>query len=156
MWDYHVVAISAEPEAAAVWDLDSTLAFPCGLLHYVHEAVRPGLYGSQHVRLFRVVHAPLFLSNFASDRSHMLKPWARGMSHESAHPAAYQMPPPPYPCIRTERSSNNIAEYWDMSRGRDYRQFQAFHQLPRTELGCVIDEMQLLSLAVSCSREASA
>lgn len=40
-------------------------------------------------RLFRVVHAPLFVQSFSSDRSHMIA--------EDGH---WLSPPPPYPCIK--------------------------------------------------------
>ncbi|KAJ4979050.1 hypothetical protein NE237_009830 [Protea cynaroides] len=75
LWDYHVVCIQRKKEGKSlfqVWDLDSTLPFPAPLALYASEAVRPSfqLY-PEYQRLFRVVHAPLFLRFFASDRRHM-------------------------------------------------------------------------------------
>jgi len=108
VWDYHVVLIAkpatgdlaactcgseapalstdkspsakACPCQAWVYDLDTTLPFPCPMRLYAQEAFRAhlpggkGLRAKRRERLFRVVGARAFLEHFASDRSHMLAP----------------------------------------------------------------------------------
>ncbi|KAL5662063.1 hypothetical protein ACJX0J_029188, partial [Zea mays] len=77
-WDYHVICIQSRRSKEVldfVWDLDSDLPFPSPLIQYVSEAIQPLSFGnSRYARLFRVVHAPVFLQSFASDRSHMKDP----------------------------------------------------------------------------------
>ncbi|XP_068660522.1 protein N-terminal glutamine amidohydrolase isoform X2 [Aristolochia californica] len=89
-----------------VWDLDTTLPFPVPLDQYVAEAVRPSLtLDSCFTRLFRVVHAPLFLRCFASDRRHMKNPNGHWMS-----------PPPTYePIIAEDGAIYNLDKYIQMS-----------------------------------------
>ncbi|BBH07327.1 Protein N-terminal glutamine amidohydrolase [Prunus dulcis] len=75
--DYHVICVQRKgrgdsPSPHLVWDLDSSLPFPCPLAHYVSETIRPDFQTfSEFQRYFRIVHAPLFLRCFASDRRHM-------------------------------------------------------------------------------------
>ncbi|KAG8100941.1 hypothetical protein GUJ93_ZPchr0164g26838 [Zizania palustris] len=76
IWDYHVICIQSRRNKGEVldlvWDLDSSLPFPCSFNQYVSDAIRPLSFGeSIYRRLFRVIHAPIFLRSFASDRSHM-------------------------------------------------------------------------------------
>ncbi|XVE75606.1 hypothetical protein DITRI_Ditri12bG0106700 [Diplodiscus trichospermus] len=76
LWDYHVICIQrkkdGDTDSHLVWDLDSSLPFPCPLAAYVSETIRPSFQlFSNFQRFFRVVHAPLFLRHFASDRRHM-------------------------------------------------------------------------------------
>ena len=102
VWDYHVICItrtrspspaSASPTSTSpstsslppflsphpsrscslVYDLDSRLPFPCPFSLYVQRALLPAFSHSPSLHpLFRVAPAPLLLSTFASDRSHML------------------------------------------------------------------------------------
>ncbi|EOY09231.1 N-terminal glutamine amidohydrolase isoform 2 [Theobroma cacao] len=74
LWDYHAICIQRKRDGDThlVWDLDSSLPFPCPLATYVSETVRPSFQlFSEFQRFFRVVHAPIFLCHFASDRRHM-------------------------------------------------------------------------------------
>ncbi|MBA0786936.1 hypothetical protein Gotri_025535 [Gossypium trilobum] len=74
LWDYHVICVQRKKDGGThlVWDLDSSLPFPCPLATYVSETIRPSFQlFSEFQRFFRVVHAPLFLRHFASDRRHM-------------------------------------------------------------------------------------
>jgi len=56
-------------------------------------------------RLFRVVHAPLFLQSFASDRSHMKDPTGNWI----------QLPPKYAPIMAADGTTNNLHEYIMMS-----------------------------------------
>ena len=60
--------------AAAVYDLDTALDFPCALDEYLWRTFRPNLRMDPHyASCFRVVPAALYLEYFASDRSHMVR-----------------------------------------------------------------------------------
>ncbi|KAH7510880.1 hypothetical protein JRO89_XSUnG0244100 [Xanthoceras sorbifolium] len=78
LWDYHVVCIQRKRDgdsSCLVWDLDSSLPFPSPLASYVSETIRPSFpVFSEFQRFFRMVHAPIFLRFFASDRRHMKDP----------------------------------------------------------------------------------
>ncbi|KAA8517106.1 hypothetical protein F0562_017399 [Nyssa sinensis] len=75
LWDYHVICVQRKKESSSphlVWDLDSSLPFPSPLASYVSETIRPSFQlFSEFQRFFRIVHAPIFLRSFASDRRHM-------------------------------------------------------------------------------------
>ncbi|XP_033515198.1 protein N-terminal glutamine amidohydrolase [Nicotiana tomentosiformis] len=75
LWDYHVICVQKkgnENSSSLVWDLDSSLPIPSSLGSYVAESIRPSIQiFSEFKRFFRVVHAPIFLRHFASDRRHM-------------------------------------------------------------------------------------
>ncbi|XP_027771935.1 protein N-terminal glutamine amidohydrolase isoform X2 [Solanum pennellii] len=75
LWDYHVICVQKkrnENSSSLVWDLDSSLPFPSSLGTYVADSIRPSIQiFSEFKRFFRVVHAPIFLRHFASDRRHM-------------------------------------------------------------------------------------
>ncbi|XP_055345722.1 protein N-terminal glutamine amidohydrolase-like isoform X2 [Paramacrobiotus metropolitanus] len=110
LWDYHVVLLYCPPTATPLlFDLDSTLPFPCPLDRYLAEALRPGYPSPDpHANLpksLRLIPAAVFLTTFASDRSHMLA---------SGH---YLAPPPAYPCIQSTVSRNNIQEFINMDSG---------------------------------------
>lgn len=82
-WDYHVILV----RDGRVFDLDTTLPFPCPLEEYVDETFRlPAA-----VR-FRCFDAEDYRRGFGSDRSHM--------RDEHGH---WRAPPPPWPAIRGER-----------------------------------------------------
>lgn len=100
--DYHVFLILKDPKETKVYDFDTVLEFPVTFNNYVKQAIKPeynehyerfGLFKSTiywlslkkksvrniesiylFSRLFRVISADIFLSTFASDRSHMRKP----------------------------------------------------------------------------------
>jgi hypothetical protein len=92
VWDYHVIYVRENSESVLeVHDLDSKLPTPCKLVEYLHRAFPDPSSLKRHLRpMFRVIKAEDFLRDFASDRSHMIQN------------DAWLMPPPPYPCIRTE------------------------------------------------------
>jgi hypothetical protein len=75
LWDYHVVLVAG----GRVWDPDTTLGFPVDVDVWLRES-----FGEAHAPRFRIVDAPAYLKEFASDRSHM-----RGSGK----------PPPPWPPI---------------------------------------------------------
>ncbi|VFQ91165.1 unnamed protein product [Cuscuta campestris] len=109
LWDYHVICIQKrkdENSSHLVWDLDSTLPFPSPLPSYVFETTRPSFpLFSEFKRYFRIVHAPIFLRSFASDRSHMID-----------NAGNWQSPPPTYEAIVAEDGTlNNLNEYIDVS-----------------------------------------
>lgn len=106
VWDYHVVLIYKScDEEYWVYDQDSVLSFPCPFPQYWRLGIRAdaGLRPDFH-RHFRLIPAAVFLTTFASDRSHMRSPvdgsWLR--------------PPPDYPCIRTPETSNNLDSFISM------------------------------------------
>ncbi|KAJ8273121.1 hypothetical protein GJAV_G00097680 [Gymnothorax javanicus] len=92
IWDYHVILLHQGPVAqSCIYDLDTTLPYPCQFNVYMNEAFRSeDFIKPAFRRKFRVVPADTYLKNFASDRSHMKD--VNG---------AWRMPPPPYPCIET-------------------------------------------------------
>ncbi|KAL6505967.1 hypothetical protein OROHE_022686 [Orobanche hederae] len=89
-----------------VWDLDSSLPFPSPLPTYVAETIRPSFkLFSEFQRVFRIVHAPIFLRSFASDRRHM---------KDSA--GNWLNPPPSYEAIvAQDGTTHNLNEYMEMS-----------------------------------------
>lgn len=103
LWDYHVIFLYKSPDQASclVYDLDTTLGFPEAFDCYVRDAFKPHYpINPEFERLFRVVGAAEFLDTFASDRSRMKR--ADG---------SWIKPPPPYPCIQTNSSDNNIEDF---------------------------------------------
>ncbi|XP_042520770.1 protein N-terminal glutamine amidohydrolase [Macadamia integrifolia] len=139
LWDYHVICIQKNREGKAlyqVWDLASTLPFPAPLAHYVSEVVQPSfqLY-PEYQRLFRVVHAPLFLRFFASDRRHMKDSVGNWIS-----------PPPTHENIVAEDGTvHNLDEYIRVSAADvvpDIRD-DSFKAVLSQKFGLVINESQL-------------
>ncbi|XP_075867494.1 protein N-terminal glutamine amidohydrolase [Nelusetta ayraudi] len=122
IWDYHVVLLQVSPGAEPlVYDLDSDLLFPCSLQQYGAEALRSDLHiKTPYHRKLRVVSGDCFLSNFASDRSHMRN--ADG---------SWKMPPPRYPPIHTAESQMNLDDFISMSGGGWGRVFNLDHFLHR-------------------------
>ncbi|XP_061680761.1 protein N-terminal glutamine amidohydrolase isoform X1 [Syngnathoides biaculeatus] len=100
--DYHVVLLHVRGQGeAAIYDLDSVVPFPCSLKIYAVHALRSDqcLKPAYHRKL-RVVPADCFLSNFASDRSHMKN-----------SDGSWKMRPPPYPPISTADSHMNLDDF---------------------------------------------
>ncbi|CAF1195741.1 unnamed protein product [Adineta steineri] len=88
-----------------IYDFDSTLPFPVSARDYLQSAIRDEINLSRKFhRMFRVIPAQEYLNTFASDRSHML----------SADKITYNKPPPSYPAIFNEKSTNNINDFIDM------------------------------------------
>ncbi|KAJ4706402.1 Protein N-terminal glutamine amidohydrolase [Melia azedarach] len=105
LWDYHVICIQRKKDGdspVVVWDLDSSLPFPSPLAPYVIETIRPSFHlFSEYQRFFRIVHAPIFLRCFASDRRHM-----KDASGEwIAQPPAYE------PIVAEDQTVHNLDEY---------------------------------------------
>ncbi|KAB2013088.1 hypothetical protein ERO13_D09G118100v2 [Gossypium hirsutum] len=107
LWDYHVICVQRKKDGGThlVWDLDSSLPFPCPLATYVSETIRPSFQlFSEFQRFFRVVHAPLFLRHFASDRRHM-----------KDSEGNFTAQPPPYePIVAEDGSVHNLNEYMEI------------------------------------------
>lgn len=109
LWDYHVICIQRRKEGKSmdlVWDLDSSLPFPSTLSSYISESIRPSFeLFSEFQRVFRIVHAPIFLRYFASDRRHMKDSQGNWMAN-----------PPEYEVIVAEDGNvHNLNEYIEMS-----------------------------------------
>ena len=94
MWDYHVVLIAG----GQVWDLDTTLAFPCQTIEYLRRTFR--IRAVEWSPRFRVVAAEEYRASLCSDRSHM---------RDEA--GAYSAPPPAWPTIGT---GTNLMRFVDL------------------------------------------
>ena len=118
-WDYHVIGVSGSPPAALVWDLDSTLPWPCPLATYISATFGPGtiqardtgpidLRLTSHYPRFRVVAAVDFVNRFSSDRRHMRDSNGRWLA-----------PPPSSPALRGSlaASDHELPRYWTMDAG---------------------------------------
>ncbi|XP_038666242.1 protein N-terminal glutamine amidohydrolase [Scyliorhinus canicula] len=106
IWDYHVILLhDCGGQDCEIYDLDTTLPFPCPCDTYVKEAFRSeDLIRPAFRRKMRVIRADLYLKTFASDRSHMKD--ANGM---------WRTTPPPYPCIQTAEAKMNIDKFISMT-----------------------------------------
>jgi protein N-terminal glutamine amidohydrolase len=72
VWDYHVVALVRHLGIWQVYDLDSRLAFPTSLAHYLTASFPFNAVILPEWRpVFKWVSADFFLKDFSSDRSHM-------------------------------------------------------------------------------------
>lgn len=133
-WDYHVICIQSRRSKEVldfVWDLDSDLPFPSPLIQYVSEAIQPLSFGnSRYARLFRVVHAPVFLQSFASDRSHMKDPEGNWI----------QLPPKYEPIVAEDGTTNNLNEYIMMSVGDVADRERMANDVYCNKLGVVLNE----------------
>ncbi|XP_056153850.1 protein N-terminal glutamine amidohydrolase isoform X2 [Lampris incognitus] len=106
IWDYHVILlhVSVRWGQSFIYDLDSTLPFPCDLQLYAAQAFRSDQQiKSNFHRKLRVVSSEDFLKTFASDRSHM-----------KDTEGAWRMPPPPYLPIHTAESVMNLDDFISM------------------------------------------
>ncbi|XP_041379080.1 protein N-terminal glutamine amidohydrolase-like [Gigantopelta aegis] len=109
-WDYHVIFVYTDASSANVYDLDTTLTFPCDFKTYSSEAI-----GNDHSlkqpyrRKFRVIAAKEYLRTFASDRSHMRR-----------SDGTWRVQPPQFPCIQTEMSTNNIQDFISMDASKGF------------------------------------
>lgn len=139
LWDYHVICIQRRKERKSedlVWDLDSTLPFPSTLSSYVSESIRPSFeLFSEFQRVFRVVHAPVFLRHFASDRRHMKDSEGNWTS-----------PPPEYKVIVAEDGTvHNLNQYMDMSTKDVLKEIEkdSISAVFTEQLGILVGENQL-------------
>ncbi|PON38859.1 Protein N-terminal glutamine amidohydrolase, alpha beta roll [Parasponia andersonii] len=108
LWDYHVICVQRKRGGGfvpLVWDLDSSLPFPSPLASYISETIRPSFsLFSDYQRFFRIVHAPIFLHHFASDRRHMKD----SAGNWSAEPPTYD------PIIAKDGTVHNLNEYMEI------------------------------------------
>ncbi|GER25869.1 protein N-terminal glutamine amidohydrolase, partial [Striga asiatica] len=139
LWDYHVICVQKRKDSNLphlVWDLDSSLPFPSPLTTYVAETVRPSFQlFSEYQRVFRILHAPIFLKMFASDRRHM-KDSAGNWIH----------PPPSYDVIVAEDgTAHNLNEYMEMSSVDVVKSIreETISTVQSEKLGVLVSETQL-------------
>ncbi|KXS12423.1 hypothetical protein M427DRAFT_101408 [Gonapodya prolifera JEL478] len=106
VWDYHVLFVLKTQTGTFVYDLDSTLPFPCPLEDYYDLAINPEGIATRlrpnYRRLFRIIAASTFVSHFASNRSHMRR-----------KDGTWSAPPPSYPPIVSNegKTSMNLDSY---------------------------------------------
>jgi len=104
LWDYHVILL-AKGNAWQVWDLDTMLELPTSFSSYVEETFQIKRYElAEYSPQFRVIDRADFLSNFASDRSHMRN--ADG---------SWKATPPLWPAIKGA-SQSNLMQLIDMGQ----------------------------------------
>ncbi|XP_029651177.1 protein N-terminal glutamine amidohydrolase isoform X1 [Octopus sinensis] len=110
VWDYHVIFLWRLEGESYVYDLDSSLPFPCKLEMYINEAIKTDdILQPQYHRFFRVIDAKIYLRHFASNRKHMLD-----------STGAWRQEPPPYPCIRTEQTDSNFQDFLSLDPNIGY------------------------------------
>ncbi|KMT15033.1 hypothetical protein BVRB_3g061570 isoform B [Beta vulgaris subsp. vulgaris] len=138
LWDYHVICVQRKEDekSAQVWDLDSTLPFPSPLASYVSETFRPSFpLFSEYRRFYRIIHAPMFLRCFASDRRHM-----------KDSDGNWNAQPPPYDPIVTEDGAvHNLNEYMEIHSTGAVPSIEAdlVNAVRNERLGVVVSESQL-------------
>ncbi|GFP92224.1 protein n-terminal glutamine amidohydrolase, partial [Phtheirospermum japonicum] len=142
LWDYHVICVQKRKGSNLphlVWDLDSSLPIPSPLATYVSETIRPSFQlFSEFQRVFRVVHAPIFLRSFASDRRHMKDTAGNWIN-----------PPPSYEVIVSEDGTvHNLNEYMEMSSVAAMKSIGAdtIDTISTQKLGVIVGESQLEEL----------
>ncbi|KAL6138092.1 hypothetical protein ACLB2K_063378 [Fragaria x ananassa] len=142
LWDYHVICIQRKvgggdsPLQYLVWDLDSTLSFPCALASYVAETIRPTFQTfPEFQRYFRIVHAPIFLRSFASDRRHMKDPLGEWL----------HQPPVYEPIVSQDGTVHNLNDYFDISATDVVKEagYDMINAVFTEKFGVVIGENQL-------------
>ncbi|KHN77843.1 Protein N-terminal glutamine amidohydrolase, partial [Toxocara canis] len=105
VWDYHVILIQQNATKYLVYDLDSTIDFPCEIHIYWKETMRTDIpLNERYRRWFRVVNALEYLKHFSSDRRHM-----RNDRNE------FVAPPPCWPPIFDENRGHNLDQFISMS-----------------------------------------
>ncbi|XP_050230253.1 protein N-terminal glutamine amidohydrolase [Mercurialis annua] len=139
LWDYHVICIQRKRDGESrylVWDLDSSLPFPSPLATYVSETIQPDFQlFSDYKRLFRIVHAPLFLHHFASDRRHMKD----SAGNWIAQPPAYA------PIVAKDGNVHNLNEYNEIHASNEMTDIgmDSINLVFTEKYGVVISENQL-------------
>jgi len=104
IWDYHVIALTADAGQAEVWDLDTRIGLPVALTDYLGQTFRPLPPGHEILApLFRLVEADTLLARFSSDRSHMRNP-----------AGDWIQPPPPWSAPQAAGQSMNLQRFIDM------------------------------------------
>eukprot|EP01084_Bolivina_argentea_P226916 383227_1 len=127
IWDYHVIFLwfnKQNPIKSLIFDLDTTLSFPCLIEEYIKKAFQyPQLQlKDQYKHNFRVVNSQIYLDKFYSDRQHMYinKQWIAT--------------PPQYPCImikNKKKGSNLMSHFVSMNNkkiGCIYKDVPALYQ----------------------------
>ncbi|GAB2267023.1 Protein N-terminal glutamine amidohydrolase [Dionaea muscipula] len=138
LWDYHVICVQKKRDGDSpdlVWDLDSSLPFPSPLWRYVADSIRPSVQlFSEYRRYFRIVHAPVFLRCFASDRRHMKDSSGNWIAD----------PPQHDPIVAEDGTVHNLNEYMDV-RGTDVSRCETslVDLVYSQNLGVVIGQSQL-------------
>ena len=96
IWDYHVVYYSP---TKGIFDLDTLCDFPCEPQHYLQASFLDFLpsLNKEYAPYFRIVLAKDYLTEFSSDRTHMLDKVGE-----------YTAPPPPWALIG---KGNNLSAY---------------------------------------------
>ncbi|KAK6618522.1 hypothetical protein RUM43_013715 [Polyplax serrata] len=108
--DYHVLFLYHPDDRCLVYDLDSELPFPTYFHKYVTETFRTDqILKPDYFRYFRVVPAPVYLQNLASDRRHMKR-----------SDGTWIKPPPDYNCIKTATCSHNLEDFISMDPSRGF------------------------------------
>ncbi|KAI9254584.1 N-terminal glutamine amidase-domain-containing protein [Phascolomyces articulosus] len=135
VWDYHVILYYHDYKNRNfyIYDMDTELPFPCDATQYVIEAFHPELQLNEFFqRYFRMVPGLVYLKEFASDRSHMLK-----------GDGEYIKPPPDYPAIisSTSHDTMNLPDYIDMTQNK----------ISPEKYGIVVDEEQFFATIFSQS-----
>ncbi|KAH9648396.1 protein N-terminal glutamine amidohydrolase [Citrus sinensis] len=139
LWDYHVICVQRKKggdSPCLVWDLDSSLPFPSPLAPYVSETIQPSFQlFSEYQRFFRIVHAPVFLRCFASDRRHMKD----SAGNWIAQPPAYE------PIVAEDKTAHNLNEYNEIRADEVSVNVEPdlIHAVYTNKLGVVLSENQL-------------
>ncbi|XP_026812465.1 protein N-terminal glutamine amidohydrolase isoform X1 [Rhopalosiphum maidis] len=107
-WDYHVFLIVQHLDKTLVFDMDTRLPFPVPFAQYAKEAIREEFKESYSKRYFKVVDGDVYVSQFSSDRNHMIED-GRWMS-----------PPPPYPPILNKEKVNNLDNFISMDPSNEF------------------------------------
>ena len=97
VWDYHVIAATS----THVYDLDTTLPFPCDIDTYLQRSFRPDTLNPVFQQLLRPIPATEFLRVFSSDRRHMFKD------------GKWLSEPPSYPPIFNPSLGHNLSQLID-------------------------------------------
>ncbi|KAH9283057.1 Protein N-terminal glutamine amidohydrolase [Echinococcus granulosus] len=125
------------PEGLLVWfdrtfwvyDLDTTLEFPCEVTRYWSKAIRPNsVFGQDFERYFRVVDGSMYLRHFASNRSHM------------HNVDGWLAPPPTYGAISTPEATHNLPRYIDFPLPTECLDSCVDEQLKLLPFGLVLTE----------------
>ncbi|VDD80113.1 unnamed protein product [Mesocestoides corti] len=131
VWDYHVIAIErlAVGNSYRVYDLDSTLSFPCDATQYWRKAIRSNSeFPPKYERYFRIVDGDVYLRHFASNRSHMREA------------GGWLAPPPVYEAISTAESTHNLPNYINISHAEVCLHSCSDDQLESSPFGRVLAE----------------
>jgi len=102
LWDYHVVLLTLA-HVPQLWDLDSTLPWPCDAARYLRETFAAVDIDPALRPRFRLLPERLFRAVFASDRSHMRR-----------EDGTWLAPPPPWPCIQAPGESMTLPALRDV------------------------------------------